>query len=178
MAIMMQRLTAALIGVKFAAARSRPRSLLAPRGQNARQRLATLAAAVALVACSAAGPNTTKIVSRTVPDGYGRLYVLREKQSIYSAVPVTISVDGRAVGTLRSGTSMARDLPRGAQTLTVAALLSRTSIDFDLKPGTIYADIAMEPSGLPPPREPGLFSIHFLDEGTATAAFAGLAPSD
>jgi hypothetical protein len=156
------------------------------------QRLATIAAAVALVACSAAGPTTDEVSSRAVADGHGRLYVLREKRPVYSLVPVTISVDDRTVGTLRNGTYLAADLPAGAHTLTVAALLSRATTGFDLEPGkTVYVDIAMEPSGLPPPRsaiggapaspitaEPGLFSIRFLDEGAATAALAGLSPSD
>ena len=156
------------------------------------RRLAAIAAAVALAACSAAGPNTAEIVSRTVPDGHGRLYVLREKQTAYSLVPLTVSVGGRTVGTLRSGTYLATDLPAGAHTLAVRVLLSRATTGFELAPGeTTYVDIAMEPSGLPPPRGamrgapaypitagPGLFSIRFVDEGAATAALAGLSPSD
>jgi hypothetical protein len=156
------------------------------------QRLATIAAAVTLAACSAAGPTTDEIMSRRVADGYGRLYVLREKRTVYSLVPVTISVDDRTVGTLRNGTYLATDLPAGAHTLTAAALVSRASTRFALEPGeTLYADIEMQASGLPPPRgaiggapaspittEPGLFSIRFLDERAATAALAGLSRSD
>lgn len=149
-------------------------------------------AALALVACSAAGPKTAEITSRAVPAGHGRLYVLREKQAIYSVVPVTVSADGRSVGTLSSGTYLATDLPAGAHTLVVAILLSRVTTGFDLMPGkAIYVGIAMTPSGLPPPRgavgaapaypisaAPGLFSLSFLDAGAATTALADLLPSD
>ncbi len=155
-------------------------------------RLAALAAAIALLGCSAAAPKTSEVVSRAIPDGEGRLYVLREKQTVYSLMPVTVSVDGRTIGTLRSGTYLATDLPAGTHNLTVAALLSRASTAFDLAAGkTVYVDIAMTASGLPPPRgalhgapaypitvEPGLFSIRFLDEGTAATALAGLTPAD
>jgi hypothetical protein len=107
-------------------------------------------------------------------------------------LPVEISVDGRAIGTLRSGTYLATDLPPGAHGLTVAALISRATANFDLTPAkTTYVDVAMTPSGLPPPRgaigaapaypitaEAGLFSIHFLEAREAAAKLADLTPSD
>jgi hypothetical protein len=86
------------------------------------QPLTILVAAIALAACSTAEPHTAEVRSRAVPDGSRRLCVLREKQTIYSFLPVEISVDGRPIGTLRSGTYLATDLPPGAHGLTVAAL--------------------------------------------------------
>ncbi len=155
-------------------------------------RLAAIAAAVALAACSAAAPKTTETIAHPVAAGAGRLYVLRTRQTAYSLMPLTIRVDGRTVGRLRNGTYLATDLAAGTHTLTAAALLSRASTPFDLAAGqTLYADVAMTASGLPPPRgaqigapaypitaEPGLFSIRFLDEGGAAAALAGLTPMD
>lgn len=156
------------------------------------KQLAVIAAAIALAACSSAGPKTSEIISRAIPGGDGRLYVLREKQTSYSLMPLTISVGGRTVGTLRRGTYLATDLPAGEHAVTVALYLSRARTGIDLKPGeTIYMAVAIKPSGLPPPRgavrgaprspvtaEPSLFSIRFLDQAAARSALAGLLPSD
>lgn len=154
--------------------------------------LGAIAAALLLVACAAAAPKTRETLSQAVPEGEGRLYVLRERQTVYSALPLAISIDGTAAGSLHSGAYLALDLPGAPHRLTVAALLSRASAPFELKPGeSVYVEIAMTASGLPPPRgavggrpaypivaETALFSIRFLDEGAAQRALASLSPAD
>ena len=170
----------------------------AGRGKTARRRatsawhvIVALCAAAALVACSWAGPGSVESGARPLPEGYGRIYVLREKQVLYSAEPVTVSIDGATVGTLASGTYRSIDLPADPKSLTVALLLSRLTTHFDLDAGkSVYVMITMEASGLPPPRgaigaapsrevidERGLFSIHFLDEPSAMAMLGSLRPA-
>lgn len=160
--------------------------------QRSMRHLAIIASAFALAGCAAPEPKTSAIISRAVPDGYARLYVLRDKQTVYSFMPVRVSVDGRTIGTLGSGTYLATDVPAGKYTLTVAVLLSRAITGLDLAPGeSLYVDVAMKPSGLPPLRgavrvppertvaaESGVFSISFLDERAATTVLATLSPAD
>ena len=70
-----------------------------------------IAAALLLVACAAAAPKTRETLSQAVPEGQGRLYVLRERHTVYGALPLTISIDGKAAGTLENGAYLALDLP-------------------------------------------------------------------
>jgi hypothetical protein len=90
-----------------------------------KQGLVLLIFTALLAACSAIGPAPSATPGGPIPDAHGRVFVLREKQMLYSAKPVSVSVDGMAVGDLASGTFLATDVPAGEKTLTVAALLSR-----------------------------------------------------
>jgi hypothetical protein len=140
------------------------------------RRFRAIAAALLLAACAAAAPKTREIVSHAVPEGEGRLYVLRERHTVYSALPLTISIDGKAAGTLENGAYLALDLPAAPHRLGVAALLSHASAPFELKPGeNLYVEIAMTASGLPPPRGAvgGGPAYPIVAE---TELFAGLSP--
>jgi hypothetical protein len=148
-----------------------------------------LCLALALAACSPTGPGRLETGAPAVQAGHGRIYALREKQELYSAEPVTLSIDGKTIGALAGGTYRSVEVPAGAKSLTVSALLSSLTTHFDLDAGaTAYVLIAMEPSGLPQPRgavgaaplriiDQGLFSIHFLDEPSAKALLAKLKPA-
>jgi len=155
-------------------------------------RLAFLAAALALAACTAAAPTTTtELAARPIAQGHGRLYVIRAHQAGYSALPLQVSVNGETVGPLADGSYLATELPAGASTLTVAAVLSRSSASFDLPPGaTAYAAVSLAPVGSPPPRsavgaapaypmaaEQSLFSIRFVDPAAAQGLLAQLKPA-
>ena len=94
-----------------------------------------------------------------------------------------------AAGHKRRGPAprLAVEMPAGQKSLTISALLSSVTTDFDLGAGeTAYVLIAM--GRLPPPRgalgaaplrviDQGLFSIQFLDEAAAKALLAKLQPA-
>jgi len=152
--------------------------------------IAALCVATVIGGCAAIPPQIGGD-ARPLADGFGRLYVLRQQQTLYSALPVTVSVDNAIIGTLASGTYRSADLPVGTKSLAVSALLSRLTTHFELPSSkTVYLLVTMEPSGSPPPRgaigaapayrmldEQGLFSIQFLEEQSATAALANLKPA-
>jgi hypothetical protein len=156
------------------------------------RRLALIAVAIALTACSAAGAKFAEIQPPALPEDRGRLYILRERQVLYSIMPVTIGIDGQTIGTLRNGGFLTVDLPAGPKTITARALVSRVTARFDLEPArTVYVSLWAQPTGLPPPRgaiglqraypminETGLFSMAFLDESSAKAKLANLSLSD
>jgi hypothetical protein len=160
-------------------------------GNRARVTAAFLLVAAILAACSATNPNSIAVLNRPIPADEGRIFVLRESQVLYSIQPLTVSVDGKDLGTLTSGTFLVADVPAGPKTLQVRLLLSRSITTFDLRPGgTVYILVALKPSGLPPPSgaiaaapaypltdEPSLFSIYFLDQPSAMAELHRSSPA-
>jgi hypothetical protein len=153
--------------------------------------IAALSLALALVACSPTGPSPAESGAPGVAEGHAWIYALREKQVLYSAVPVTLSIDGKTVGPLAGGTYRSVEVPAGQKSLTVSALLSNMTTNFELDAGaTAYVLITLQPSGLPQPRgavgaaplrgivgDQSLFSVHFLDEASAKALLAKLQPA-
>lgn len=151
-----------------------------------------MAVAFAVAACSAAGPKFSDIRSPAVPENRGRLYILRERQALYSVMPATIDIDGQTIGRLRNGGFLMIDLPPGPKTITATVFVSRVSARFDLAAArTAYLSIRPQPTGLPPPRgavglrpayrmidEGSLFSITFLDEAAAMVTLAELSLSE
>lgn len=169
----------------------------AGRGEAAR-RIATsasgivaLSLALVLVACSPTGPGPAESGAPAVAAGHAWIYALREKQELYSAQPVTLSIDGKTIGPLAGGTYRSVEVSSGQKSLTVSALLSSLTTHFDLDAGaTAYVLVTMEPSGLMQPRgavgaaplrgivgDQSLFSVHFLDEPSAKALLAKLQPA-
>ena len=154
-------------------------------------RLAALGLGLTLAACSPTGPGPAETSAPAMAAGHGRIYALREQQDLYSLAPVTLSIDGRSIGTLPRGTYRSVEVAAGQKSLSVSALLSSVTTRFDLDAGaTAYVLIATQPSGLPAPRgavgaaplrgvsDPqGLFSIQFLDEPSAKALLAKLQPA-
>jgi hypothetical protein len=153
--------------------------------------IVALSLALALVACSAAGPGPVEGGAPAVAAGPAWIYALREKQELYSAEPVTLSIDGRTIGPLAGGTYRSLEVPSGQKSLTVSALLSSLTTRFELDAGaTAYVLVTLEPSGLAQPRgavgaaplrgivgDQSLFSVHFLDEPSAKALLAKLQPA-
>jgi hypothetical protein len=154
-------------------------------------RMAAMGLGLALAACSSTGPGPAESGAPAAAAGHGWIYALRENQDLYSLTPVTLSIDGRTIGTLARGTYRSVEVPAGQKSLTVSALLSRLTTRFDLDAGaTAYVLIATQPSGLPAPRgavgaaplrgasdQQGLFSVQFLDEPSAKALLAKLQPA-
>jgi hypothetical protein len=169
----------------------------AGRGEAARRDatsawgIVALSLALMLVACSPTGPGPAESGAPVMAQGHGWIYALREKQQLYSAEPVTLSIDGNTLGPLAGGTYRSVEVPAGQKSLTVSALLSSLTTNFELDAGaTAYVLISLQPSGLPPPRgavgaaplrgiigDQSLFSVHFLDEASAKALLAKLQPA-
>jgi hypothetical protein len=154
-------------------------------------RMAALGLGLALTACSLTGQGTAENGSPAAAAGQGRIYALRERQDRFSVAPVTLSIDGRTIGTLARGTYRSVEVAAGQKSLTVSAWLSSMTTRFDLDAGaTAYVLVATQPSGLPAPRgavgaaplrsaadQQGPFSIQFLDESAAKALLAKLQPA-
>ncbi len=169
----------------------------AGRGDAARRAEASaggivaLSLALALVACSPAGPGPAESDAPAVAAGHAWIYALRATQELYSAEPVTLSIDGKTIGALAGGSYRSVEVPAGQKSLTVSALLSSLTTHFDLDRGaTAYILVTLEPSGLMQPRgavgaaplrgivgDQSLFSVHFLDEPSAKALLAKLKPA-
>jgi hypothetical protein len=169
----------------------------AGRGETARRvvsstwRMAALGLGLTLAACSLTGAGPAESSAPAVGAGHGWIYALREKQDLYSLAPVTLSIDGRTIGTLARGTYRSVEVAAGQKSLTVSALLSSVTTRFNLDAGaTAYVLIATQSSGLPAPRgavgaaplrsaadQQGLFSVQFLDEPAAKALLAKLQPA-
>jgi hypothetical protein len=169
----------------------------AGRGETARWAvgsawcMAPLCLGLMLAACSLTGAGPAESSAPAVGAGHGWIYALREKQDLYSLAPVTLSIDGRTIGTLARGTYRSVEVAAGQKSLTVSALLSSVTTRFNLDAGaTAYVLIATQSSGLPAPRgavgaaplrsaadQQGLFSVQFLDEPAAKALLAKLQPA-
>ena len=169
----------------------------AGRGETARWavssawRMAALGLGLTLAACSLTGPGPAESSAPAMAEGHGRIYALRDRQDLFSVAPVTLSIDGRTIGTLARGTYRSVEVAAGQKSLTVSAWLSSMTTRFDLDAGaTAYVLIATQPSGLPAPRgavgaaplrsaadQQGPFSIQFLDEPAAKALLAKLQPA-